>query len=64
MTYQFRIMICLPGDQPIELMRSRLKYQQSYWNAWTADLDRAWFRWCEHRMPSKDCITRRHPAAK
>ena len=63
-TYIFRIMACLPGHQPVELYRSRRKYNQSYWNAVTGGLDRSWSRWCEHRMPNEHTITRRHPFAR
>lgn len=63
-TYQFRIMACLPGHAPVELYRSRRKYEQNYWDTYTKDLDRAWVCWTEHRMRSQDTITRRHPFAR
>lgn len=62
--YQFRIMACLPGHAPVELFRSKAKYNPSYWRSYAQELDGAWLRWVEHRLPDNHCMTDRHDFAR
>lgn len=57
--YTFRIMACLPGHDPVELFRTRHKYEQSYWTSWTRDLSPEWTCWVEHRLDDRFTITPR-----
>ena len=57
--YSFRIMAALPGHAPIELFRTNDKYSNYTWNHVTRGLDRAWYRWCEHTLGDRQCLSSR-----
>jgi hypothetical protein len=62
--YKFRIMGCLPGDTPIEIHRSDVKYSQSLWNRHTRGFAAEWTLWSEHPMEDRLCISPRIRPAK
>jgi len=57
--YTFRIMACLPNEQPVELFRARRHYQQADWEFWCRDLLDRWHCWVETRTPDKKTVTDR-----
>ena len=57
--YHFRLMAALPGQEPIELMRSRATEWGSYWDSHTRHLSAEWDKWVEIRMPDFRCISPR-----
>ena len=57
--YQYRIVGCLDGHEPIELHRSQKKYCPKLWDAVTRDLSMAWSVWMERPMDDRETLTPR-----
>jgi len=57
--YLSRIMACLPGESPVELVRFHRKMAYSDWRSHVADLAPEWTFWAEYTMDECHCISPR-----
>ena len=57
--YHSRIMACLPGHTPTEIVRFNHPMTPKEWSSWVGPMSRDWELWAEWRTPDRHTVSER-----